>query len=220
MKQQLDHPALYPDELPEGAAVTDCYMALRPGEKAFVDAYLATLGESAIAAGRMMVEQLRIAPPAMLAERSRAMLNKPRIKAAIAQRAAELSQKFNLSSDRVLREVATVALSNMGNYVHITESGEPYIDLSNCTVDQMAAIQEITVEDFKEGRGEDARDVRRVKLRLHSKMDGLEKLMKYLQLYQPEQLNVNMNVRVQAETVSVNLTPEQLAEMYARKLRG
>src|SRR6202040_623994 len=32
---------------------------------------------------------------------------------------------------------------------------------------------EITVEDYKDGRGEDARDVRRVKLKLHGKKSAL-----------------------------------------------
>jgi hypothetical protein len=44
--------------------------------------------------------------------------------------------------------------------------GYPVLDYSELTRDQAAALVEVTVEDFKDGRGDDARDVRRVKFKL------------------------------------------------------
>jgi hypothetical protein len=106
----------------------------------------------------------------------------------------------------------------MANYLHITERGDPYIDLANCTFDQMSAIKSITVEDYKEGRGDDARDVRKVKLELHDKQVAQEKLMRFKQMYAPETLNINHHVMV--KSLNVNMTAEQLAEMYQRRIRG
>ncbi len=64
----------------------------------------------------------------------------------------------------------------MFDFIRITPDGEPMVDLSNLTRDQAAALSETMVEDFTEGRGELARDVRRVKIKLHDKLSALHKL--------------------------------------------
>jgi hypothetical protein len=48
---------------------------------------------------------------------------------------------------------------------------------------QTAALAEVTVEQFMDGRGEEAREVRRVRFRLASKIDALELLGKHHKLY-------------------------------------
>jgi hypothetical protein len=48
---------------------------------------------------------------------------------------------------------------------------------------QTAALAEVTVGQFMDGRGEDAREVRRVRFRLASKIDAIELLGKHHKLY-------------------------------------
>lgn len=213
--KQIDHPALYPD-LPERDYAPNAYVRLRPEEKLFVEAYLSTLASSAAAAGKAIVDMLGSKHEIDNTSRAAALLQRPAVKQAIFQRAREMSAKFEISTDRLLKEVASIAFANMANYVHIGADGEPVIDLSNCTYEQMSAISEITVEDYTEGRGEMARDVRKIKLKLHDKQNAQDKLMKFLQLYAPERHEVNINVK--AQNITVDMTPEQLADIYKAKL--
>lgn len=207
-----DHPDLYPD-VPERISVAPAYPRLKPVEKAFVDAYVSHLGASARSAGKAITEVL--GTQVDNSERANAMLAKPHVKRAINERARQIAAKFNVDGNSVVKEVANIAFANMANYLHITEGDDPYIDLSKCTFDQLAAIQEVTVEDYTDGRGDDAREVKRIKIKLHPKLEALEKLMKYLQLYAPERIDVN----VTSTNVNVNMTPQEAAELYAQSLR-
>jgi hypothetical protein len=57
------------------------------------------------------------------------------------------------------------------------------LDFSSLTRNQAAALVEVTVEHFMDGRGEDAREVRRIRLKLANKIDALELLGKHHKLY-------------------------------------
>lgn len=110
-------------------------------------------------------------------------MQRPEVRAAIEKRMQRLSKKTEITAQRVLEELARLGFSNMLDYVRITEDGEPFVDLSGVSRDQAAAIQEVTVEDYLEGRGDDARTVRRVRFKLAGKEGPLEKLGKYLGLF-------------------------------------
>jgi phage terminase small subunit len=68
----------------------------------------------------------------------------------------------------------------MGDYFRITPDGEVAIDLSRLTREQWAALAEVTADDYVNGRGEDARTVCRVRIRLHDKLGAIVKLGQHL----------------------------------------
>src|SRR5262249_28053524 len=72
---------------------------------------------------------------------------------------------------------------NMDDYMTVGSDGDPFVDLSKLTREQAAAISEVTVEDFKDGRGEEARDVRRVKFKLLDKRAALVDIGKHLGMF-------------------------------------
>lgn len=88
-----------------------------------------------------------------------------------------------LTQQRVLEELGKLALSNMLDYVAVGPDGDAYVSLKNLTREQAAAIQEITVEDFKDGRGDEARDVRRVRFKLADKRAALVDIGKHFGMF-------------------------------------
>lgn len=93
------------------------------------------------------------------------------------------AEKTGVTIERVLGELAKVGFSNMQDYMKGGSDGDPYLDFSGLTRDQAAALCEVTVEDFRDGRGADARDVRRVKFKLADKISALEKIGKHLGMF-------------------------------------
>lgn len=82
--------------------------------------------------------------------------------------------------DRVIREIALIGFANMTDFMQVDERGLAYVDLKTLTRDQVAAIKEITVEEFKDGRGKDAPTVLRIRIKLADKLPALLALGKHL----------------------------------------
>ena len=107
-------------------------------------------------------------------------LSKPVIAAEIERRRTAISEKLRCTADDIAREMHKLGFSNMGDYMRSTDAGDPYLDFSGLTEDQTAALSEVTVEDFVDGRGPNARDVKRVKFKLFDKRASLVDLAKLL----------------------------------------
>ncbi len=111
------------------------------------------------------------------------LLSNPKVKELLAELTKKHADKLDLSTEKVLSELARVGFSNMLDYIKTTEEGSAYVDLSNLTREQAAAIPEITVDEYVEGKGEHARKVKRTKLKLVDKIRSLELLGKHLKLF-------------------------------------
>lgn len=113
-------------------------------------------------------------------------LKKPEIAAAIAAYRDKLAEKFDLSVDRIVGELAKLGFSNMADYMDIGPDGLPRLNWANLTRDQAAALTEVTVEavgDIKVGSidGEDLiAPVRKVKFKLADKRGALVDLLRHL----------------------------------------
>src|SRR5712672_3014311 len=90
------------------------------------------------------------------------------------------------SGGRTIREIpcmpTTRATRSTPTRLHARRA-DPVLDWSKLTRDQAAALIEVTVEDFLDGRGEDAREVRKVKFKLADKRGPLVDLGKHLGLF-------------------------------------
>lgn len=105
----------------------------------------------------------------------------------VAARVSELvtvgAAKAEIDVAGVLKELAKIGFANMMDYARVSGDGEPFIDLSQMSRDQAAAVQQFTVEDFKDGRGEGARDVRKVTFKLYDKRAALVDIGNHLGMF-------------------------------------
>jgi hypothetical protein len=85
------------------------------------------------------------------------------------------TKRLAISKTRVLEEMALIGFANMADYFTMTDSG-PLLDWKNLTREKAAAIQEVIIDEYVEGKGDNARAVKRVRFKLASKIEALAKV--------------------------------------------
>jgi phage terminase small subunit len=136
------------------------------------------------------------------------------VQARVAEILGKAAAKAEVTIERVLSELALIGFANMQDYMRAGPDGDPYLDFSELTREQAAALVEVTVEDFKEGRGESARDVRRVKFKLADKKGALVDLGKHLGMFSE---NVRHSGRVEVEHSAQDSARLTVADFLSRK---
>ena len=111
------------------------------------------------------------------------LLSNVEVPALLAKLTKKHADKLDLSAEKVLSELSAVGFSNMLDYMKITEEGDAFVDLSGLTQEQSSAIQEVTMDEYVEGKGKHGRKVKRTKLKLVDKIRSLELLGKHLKLF-------------------------------------
>lgn len=172
---------------------------LTPRQERFVEEYLLDMNatQAAIRAGFK---------PKYARQYGALLTTKNVIASAIATARQKVSLELQCTADDIARELHKLGFSNMGDYMRAGRDGEPYLDFSKLSRDQTAALSEVTVEDYVDGRGEDARDVKRLKFRLWDKRAALVDLSKQLGLAKPDKIE-------HSGSVAVGLTPEQIKRL-------
>lgn len=98
-----------------------------------------------------------------------ALLRNPRIAAIINAKMALMRERYAADNERLIQEMRFVAMSNMADYIRIDQNGDVVFDFSQCTREQLAAVEAIQIEEHWEGTGKNARLVKRYKLKLYNK---------------------------------------------------
>lgn len=147
------------------------------------------------------------------------LLKHPKIKEEIHKRLERISARYEVSRERVIAELAKLGLSNMGDFTRIDEkTGDVYTDFSAVDRDQMAAVQELTVEEYTEGRGDDARAIKRTKFKLADKKGALLELAKIngWMIDKVEHTGANGGPIQQSHLIQIgDLAPEQREQLRA-----
>lgn len=112
------------------------------------------------------------------------ILTKPYIKAYLNILIEEQSERLQITADDVLREIAKLGFANMQDYTKIVD-GVLVADLSEVTRDQMAAVQEFTV-DVRSERGDAGTtgdNIEKFRFKLADKKGNLELLGRNFKLF-------------------------------------
>jgi phage terminase small subunit len=152
---------------------------LTPKQAKFVQVYLSN-GQKAGEAYRAVYNTTM--PMARCSMEASKLLRNPKIAPYIAKAAAKAdaaieraAERYAVSRERNVSELARIAYANLEDFTRLVGE-ERVVDLSKATRDQLAAVQEIVVEDYLDGRGANARQVRRTKFKLADKQGAIERL--------------------------------------------
>lgn len=202
--------------------VVSAYKQLAAVERDYVDRYISEIERRARQANEPLRTFGRIIP-ADLYNRSNGMLERQIVLAAISERVIEISEQSDLTHWRVLKELQNIAFANMNDFTSLTTNlngqVERVIDLADANPDQMAAVSEIVVKELPRGG-------REIKLKLHSKLDALGKLMTYIGMNEPgnkywqEQEAQQIAGDKKVATIEAGATDQEANDRYQAYLEG
>lgn len=187
---------------------------ITPKQQRFVEEYLEDLNgtQAAIRAGYSKKSAGRFAQELLL---------KTHIQEAVSQAKAKRSERTGITQDNVLKELAKIGFSNMLDYVTVTEGGDIVTDFSTLTRHQAAAISEVTVETYMEGKGDAAEEVKRVRFKLGDKRAALVDMGRHLGMFPNKHEHTGKNGEpIQTANFNINMTEEEvnqrIAELYLK----
>lgn len=177
---------------------------LTPRRAEFVRQYIKSLNAAgaARAAG--------YAPSSANTEGSRLLANAD-VQQAISEARAQLAEREQVTPERIVSELASIAFSDLGDYFRL-DGKNASIDFSNLPIGATKALESITVDEYVEGRGDNAQNVRRIRVRLHDKRAALVDLAKTLGMFSD---GVNVQVNVNESDQLQEFDVEQLRELVA-----
>jgi phage terminase small subunit len=146
-----------------------------PMQRLFIEAYLVSknITKAAIAAGCKERSAHAVGSK---------WFNTTKIRAEIDARLASTLDRYAVTSDRIIRELAKLAFGNLDDFIVVQDDGTVSIDFGTTTRDQVASLSGLEIDEYSEGRGDSAKPVRRVKLKFSEKRQALMDLAKLMRM--------------------------------------
>ena len=118
------------------------------------------------------------------------LMQNPEVRRYLADRRKEVQEQTDITQKATLREIAKVAFSDIRDFMSWGERGLVFVPSEELTAEQAASIASIksrrrTTTD-KDGNSTESIEM---EVKLHPKMDALEKLAKVQGLYQADRMN-------------------------------
>lgn len=210
------------------AVFASAYRQLNSVERTFVDAAVAEFERIAhTKSERIALALTRPIPPA-ITERSRGMLDKPMVTAAIAERVNEISAANDLTVPRMIKEMMSVGLASMGDYIRYEDKPDeinggfttiPVLDITACTPEQMAAIKSIEIEESGDGMSRPLK--RKIKMVLHDKLAAMKMLGEMMGMLASDNPYWRAETaRSTPPTLPAGASAQQAGEAYAAMIDG
>ena len=190
------------------------YQQITSAERAFVDALVREMAESAQRYGRPIGDVVDAPlPPALRDRDTKGWLQRPLVIAAITERVREIQHYEDVSIDTVIRQLHAIATFDITEAMGIDDFGQPHVDLTNMTDDQKAAIETVEVEQ-SEGLNITTRT--KVKIKAHSKIAALKQLAELLGGPEAANSYIERQRIVHKPQLTDNTTTDDAAEEYRR----
>ena len=109
------------------------------------------------------------------------LLQKEHVLEAIEIGKKALSERTGIKADEVIAELRLLAFSNPQDYTK--DDGTVITNLRELTRNQAAAIQELVIDEYTDGKGKDARPVKRIRLKFADKRAAIVDLGRHLGLF-------------------------------------
>ena len=93
------------------------------------------------------------------------------IRAEIEARLATTLDRYAVTSDRIMRELALIAFANIGDFIEVQDDGSLVVDFGTATREQMASLKSIEIDERTIESA--APGVRRVKISMSDKRQAL-----------------------------------------------
>ena len=88
-----------------------------------------------------------------------------------------------MTAENITAELAKIGFGNIASFIEKNGAGESVLNIDKATELELAMIAEATVETYMDGKGEDARPVKSIKVKLMPKIQALELLGKKLKMF-------------------------------------
>ncbi len=110
------------------------------------------------------------------------MINRDNIRAAVARETTIARQTARKTLQDLIGEYTKLGFTGMSRFMRIDDNGEPVIDLKGCSPADLDVLAEVTIETYMDGKGKDARQVKRIKIKPYDRFHALDKLARHLGL--------------------------------------
>ena len=99
---------------------------------------------------------------------------------------AALFDRYAVTSDRIMRELALMAFGNVGDFVVVQDDGSLAVDIGTARREQMASLKSIEIDERTTDGA--ASGVRRIKISLNDKRQALMDLAKITRMLPADRL--------------------------------
>jgi len=134
----------------------------------------------------------------------------------------EQMSKHKLQLDQIVKELGATGFSNIADYLDVHEDGSVTLNFSRATRVQMSAVQSIKTDEriLRTALNGDQIVSRQVTLKMHNKIDALDKLMRYFGGYLGKEGGGGGDTYIDARQVNIgeSTSPEDAAKAYQRLL--
>lgn len=138
------------------------------------------------------------------------LLENTRIAEEIAKKQKKLADKLEITAEKILKEYAKIAFSNMQDFVDWADGAISIKPSSELTKEQTACVSEISESVTQAGTN--------IKIKLHDKKGALDSLARHLGMF-TDKVELSGKDGQPIQTVNVTMTEAEAAQTYLDNLK-